>query len=64
MVGGIDSKTGRAANNFTDAQFNSLRTLIDMLKVTYKDAVVQGHRDFPNVKKDCPCFDTKKWFAS
>lgn len=32
--------------------------------LTYKDAVVQGHRDFPNVKKDCPCFDTKKWFAS
>ncbi len=64
MVGGIDSKTGKAVNNFTDDQFNSLRTLIDMLKVTYKDAVVQGHRDFPNVKKDCPCFDTKKWFAS
>lgn len=60
MVGGIDA-TGKSENNFTPAQFNSLKTLLKDLKKRYPKAIIQGHRDFPEVNKDCPCFDVKSW---
>ena len=25
------------------------------------DAEILGHRDLPNVHKDCPSFDVKRW---
>jgi len=62
MVGGM-SETGKPENNFTDKQFATLYMFLKDLKATYKDAVIQGHRDFPNVNKECPCFDVKKWMA-
>lgn len=62
MVGGID-KQGKAENNFTELQFGTLHQLLLALAKTYPDAVVQGHRDFPNVHKDCPCFDVKQWWS-
>lgn len=63
LVGGIDSK-GAAQNNFTEAQFATLKTLLEKLKISYPSAIIQGHRDFPNVAKDCPCFDVKKWWEN
>ena len=60
LVGGIDSK-GRAEDNFTPAQYAALAELLRDLRKQYPGAVVQGHRDFPRVKKDCPCFDVRKW---
>ena len=33
--------------------------LLKDLKARYPDAIIQGHRDFPNVKKSCPRFDAK-----
>lgn len=62
LIGGIDKK-GNSCNNFTDEQFKALRELIVYLLSVYPDAKVQGHRDFPNVAKDCPCFDVKEWFG-
>jgi len=35
----------------------SLIYLIGTLKRQFKNAVVQGHRDFANVQKACPCFN-------
>jgi hypothetical protein len=32
-------------------------------KRKYPDAVIQGHKDFPNVNKACPSFDAKKEYA-
>lgn len=61
MVGGIDSK-GKPEDNFTLDQYVALAELIIQLKEKFPDAVVQGHRDFPNVAKDCPCFDVKSWY--
>ena len=29
--------------------------------VSYPDAEILGHRDLPNVHKDCPAFDVKRW---
>lgn len=60
MVGGI-TKEGKAENNFTPAQFATLKSLLKTLKTQYPAAVIQGHRDFPDVHKDCPSFDVKGW---
>lgn len=61
MVGGID-EDGKADKNYTDHQWYALRNLITVLKDQYPEAEVLGHRDFPNVKKDCPCFDVREWW--
>jgi len=60
MAGGINSK-GAAENNFTDAQFASLIVLLDQMRGWFPTAIIQGHRDFPNVAKDCPSFDVRSW---
>lgn len=62
LIGGVDSK-GRSIDNFTKEQKDSLKALIDWLKSFYPDAEVLGHRDFPDVHKDCPCFDVKSWYG-
>jgi len=63
LAGGIHEVTGKAENNFTPQQFASLAKLIAELKVRYPAAEVLGHRDHPNVAKDCPCFDTRSWWS-
>jgi N-acetylmuramoyl-L-alanine amidase len=62
LVGGLD-KNGKSADTYTVAQKTTLAALVKELLQTFPNAVVQGHRDFPNVKKDCPCFDVKQWWA-
>jgi len=60
-VGGVDLGNKLApVDNRTEAQKKSLRSLLRILKGRYPDAVIQGHRDFPNAAKACPCFDAKK----
>lgn len=61
MVGGIDAN-GNAEDNFTADQYAALGSLVAELHTKYPKAVIQGHRDFPNVHKDCPCFDVKRWW--
>lgn len=59
-MGGVDLKNGmKAVDNRTAEQKASLRVLLARLKKKYPLARIQGHRDFPNVKKDCPCFDAR-----
>lgn len=60
MVGGVDGNI-KPLNNFTAAQFASLKTLLADLRKIYPKAVIQGHRDFPQVSKACPSFDAKAW---
>lgn len=62
MVGGVDA-ANKPLNNFSELQFKSLKALVQTLLTQYPKAVVQGHRDFPNVAKACPCFDVKPWWA-
>lgn len=61
MAGGLNEKTGRSENNYSLEQFAELAILIQTMREKFPNAVVQGHRDFPNVAKDCPCFDVRKW---
>lgn len=74
-IGGIDTN-GKPADNRTDAQKASLRSLLKMLHKKYPTAVIQGHRDFsPDLNKDgkitsnewmkaCPCFNAKEEYAN
>lgn len=62
LIGGVD-KNNKPVDNFTEEQKKSLKELLDYLRWFYEDTVtVCGHRDLPNVKKDCPCFDVKSWY--
>lgn len=63
MVGGLNDTTGKSENNFTDAQFVALKTLLTTLSKSNPEAVVLGHRDFPNVAKDCPCWNVIPWWT-
>jgi N-acetyl-anhydromuramyl-L-alanine amidase AmpD len=45
------------AANFSDEQWAALKTLVADLKKQFPKAKIMGHRDYPGVHKDCPCFD-------
>jgi len=65
MIGGVDANDiSKAKDNFTPEQFASLKNLLVKLKAKYPKAKIQGHRDFPEVKKACPSFDVKIWLKS
>jgi len=62
LIGGLDANM-QPEDNFTAEQFISLRLLIQMLMKAYPGSTVMGHRDFPAVNKDCPCFDAGAWWS-
>lgn len=62
LVGGVsEADFTKAENNFTGPQFVALAKLLTDLSSKYPQAVIQGHRDFPDVHKACPSFDVKPW---
>jgi N-acetyl-anhydromuramyl-L-alanine amidase AmpD len=56
--GGIN-ESGEPEDNRTKVQKKSLLKVVQILKFVFSNAIVQGHRDFPNVNKACPSFDAK-----
>lgn len=58
-LGGIDEK-GAPKDTRTTAQKVAMLKLLTELKKKFPKAIIQGHRDFPNVAKACPSFDAKK----
>lgn len=60
--GGLDPD-GKPADTRTPAQKETLLNLLKRLKTDYPDAAIVGHRDLPNVAKECPCFDVKTEYA-
>lgn len=74
LVGGIDAK-GKAEDNFTPAQYQMLRAVLNFLAALYPNArkKIVGHRDLSPDKngdgqitpnewiKECPCFDVRAW---
>jgi N-acetylmuramoyl-L-alanine amidase len=62
LVGGLDSR-GKPSATFNREQYGALVTLLDDLRTAFPKASIMGHRDLPNVKKDCPCFDVRSWCA-
>ena len=61
LAGGLDDKTWEPTNNFTGAQWETLKKLLTTLSRRYPGAKVLGHRDFPGVAKACPCFNARAW---
>ena len=60
--GGLDGE-GRPADTRTPEQKAALVALLRSLKQDYPDAAILGHRDLPNVHKDCPCFDAQSEYS-
>ena len=59
-IGGI-TKEGSPIDNRTEAQKESILLCIKEV-IEWADnkcLIIQGHRDFPDVNKACPCFDAK-----
>lgn len=61
-IGGVDDK-GKAIDNRTIPQKIAQMELVKNLHESFPDAKIQGHRDFPNVHKECPSFDVAEWLA-
>ena len=56
-IGGI-TPSGKAIDNRTPHQKQAIIECIhETLTWIGRKVPIQGHRDFPNVNKDCPCFD-------
>ena len=62
-IGGIDEGNGTPKDTRTDAQKVAIKNLLIQLRAKFPHAIIQGHRDFPNVKKACPSFDAKKEYS-
>ena len=60
--GGLDEH-GNAADTRTARQKRALLRLLKKLKAAHPDARILGHRDLPDVHKDCPCFDAIAEYA-
>lgn len=58
--GGLDPHDN-PADTRTVLQKASMAELLKKLHALYPEAQILGHRDFPGVKKACPCFDVKQW---
>lgn len=63
LVGGR-GKTGGPENNFTPAQWVTLKCKLTQWTRAYPGIRVLGHRDFPGVGKYCPSFDASSWWAA
>jgi N-acetylmuramoyl-L-alanine amidase len=59
-VGGCDLHMN-AKDTRTDAQKATLLEIVREYQAAHRDIVVQGHRDWPDVHKDCPSFDVRAW---
>lgn len=62
-IGGVNPQS-KPVDNRTPLQKQSLKTLLKELKNQFKTAIIQGHRDFPNVKKACPSFNAKQEYIN
>ena len=62
-IGGVDAQN-KPIDNRTEAQKKALLDLLKKLKKQFPKAIIQGHRDFPEVKKACPSFDAKEEYKN
>jgi N-acetyl-anhydromuramyl-L-alanine amidase AmpD len=61
-VGGCDVHM-KAKDTRTAAQRASLAALVRDYRAKYPGIKILGHRDWPNVHKDCPSFSVSDWLA-
>ena len=63
MVGGT-TPTGDPQDNFTQAQYDTLAHLIELLRAEHGPLTLAGHRDMPKAATSCPSFDVALWASS
>lgn len=56
-------KGGQKTDDRTAAQKQTIRDVLKSWKAKYPNAIIQGHRDFPNVSKACPRFNAKDEYS-
>ena len=61
--GGVDA-ANKPKDTRTPQQKESILKLLKELKKRYPKAIIQGHKDFPNVKKACPSFEAKQEYKN
>ena len=63
-IGGVDN-SGKPVDNLTPEAKKTMEVAIEstLKRWPHLKTNFQGHRDFPNVAKACPCFDTKSKFS-
>lgn len=59
IVGGISEEKGNPECNYTDEQWETLKTLATDLQKRYPGIKFIGHNQVAN--KACPCFNVPKW---
>lgn len=64
LAGGVDESDAPEANFTVDQMWALRKLLMDIRKDFPAVTKVLGHRDFPGVKKACPCFDVREWLWS
>ena len=57
--GGMENN--KAKDTRTDEQKAAMKDLCEELMEKYPIKTIKGHRDYPNVSKECPCFDAIRW---
>lgn len=62
-LGGVDANNN-PSDTRTPQQKVTLLNLLKKYKKQFPTAIIQGHKDFPNVKKACPSFDAKKEYQN
>lgn len=60
-IGGLD-KYGEPADTRTAGQRRAIAELVHAFHMVFGQISVVGHRDFPGVTKECPCFDVRSEF--
>jgi N-acetylmuramoyl-L-alanine amidase len=60
MVGGVSRDHAKAENNFTPAQWATLRITLKELHDEFPRAVIVGHRDL-DARKECPSFNVSEY---
>jgi hypothetical protein len=50
----------KPAGGWSLGQIESLITVLDILSITFPEAVVMGHRDMPDAATECPGLDVRK----
>lgn len=62
LVGGVADDGKTPEDNFTPAQWDSLRPLLTKLHQRYPQAIIMGHNGFPgHESRGCPCFDWRAY---
>lgn len=63
LVGGRSARGRRAENNFTDAQWRTLKMTLDSLRRRYAKSIIKGHNE-DDSGKYCPSFNVAEWLAA